>query len=208
MPKPTFLNLLPEKRDRIIEGAKVAYTKKHYHGVTVDSIVEHANIPKGSFYQYFVNKDDLYKYIFQDLGLKKSDMLLEEIRYNTHMTFLELIEKLVLSGERFEEQDMMMKKLKERFLKECPQEVKQDILKELTPQTVNLFKKIIQSYVDRGIFREDLDVNMGAHLFAAAIMNIETILMIEGVNYKEVIGRICDVLELGMIKIETNKKHK
>ncbi|MDF1616899.1 TetR/AcrR family transcriptional regulator [Petrocella sp. FN5] len=200
MPKSTFLNLSPEKRDRIIEGAKVAYTKKHYNEVTVDSIVAHADIPKGSFYQYFENKDDLYKYIFQDLGLKKSDMLLEEIRDNTHITFLELIVKLVLSGERFEEQDIMMKNLKERFLKECPQEVKQDILKELTPQTVNLFKKIIQSFVDRGVFREDLDVNMGAHLFTAVIMNVEAILMIEGVSYKEIIERICDVLELGMIK--------
>lgn len=68
MPKDTFLNLSEEKRNRIIDSAVLEFFKAHYNKVTIDSIVNWAGISKGSFYQYFENKDDLYKYLFGEIG--------------------------------------------------------------------------------------------------------------------------------------------
>ncbi|WP_045520554.1 TetR/AcrR family transcriptional regulator, partial [Clostridium sporogenes] len=53
MPKKTFFYLQKEKQDRIIDSAILQFSKVHYNKVTIDSIVEGAKIPKGSFYQYF-----------------------------------------------------------------------------------------------------------------------------------------------------------
>lgn len=54
MPKKTFFNLSEEKIDRIIKGAKTAFSERKYKDVTIDLIVDYARIPKGSFYQYFL----------------------------------------------------------------------------------------------------------------------------------------------------------
>lgn len=66
MPTSTFFNLPAEKRDQIIEVAIDEFAANDYDGVSISRIVARAGIAKGSFYQYFADKDDLYGYL---LGL-------------------------------------------------------------------------------------------------------------------------------------------
>ncbi len=127
-----------------MKGQKKLFSKNHYNDVTIDSIVALSNIPKGSFYQYFINKDDLFTYIFQNIGLKKSSVLLEEITISRNLNFSEMIIQLIERANQFENQDEIMIGLKKRFLNECPQEVKNAILHEIMPQTLELFENLIQ----------------------------------------------------------------
>ncbi|MDP2872922.1 MAG: TetR/AcrR family transcriptional regulator [Bacillota bacterium] len=64
MPKPTFFNLPEEKRQRIVELATDEFAANLYHAASLSRIVERAGIAKGSIYQYFEDKMDLYIYIF------------------------------------------------------------------------------------------------------------------------------------------------
>ncbi len=64
MPKQTFLNLPEEKRARIVDVALTEFAEKGYTGASITGIVAAAGIAKGSFYQYFEDKDDLYAHIF------------------------------------------------------------------------------------------------------------------------------------------------
>ena len=58
----TFLNLPEEKRVRILQSAVDEFIRLPYDRTSINRIVENAGIPKGSFYQYFDGKDDLYGY--------------------------------------------------------------------------------------------------------------------------------------------------
>lgn len=58
----TFLNLPEEKRARIFVSAVDEFVRLPYERTSINRIVENAGIPKGSFYQYFDSKDDLYTY--------------------------------------------------------------------------------------------------------------------------------------------------
>lgn len=58
----TFLNLPEEKRVRILQSAVDEFIRLPYERTSINRIVENAGIPKGSFYQYFDGKDDLYGY--------------------------------------------------------------------------------------------------------------------------------------------------
>lgn len=58
----TFLNLPPEKRERIINSAIDEFGEWPYEKTNINRIIRNAGIPKGSFYQYFDDKDDLYTY--------------------------------------------------------------------------------------------------------------------------------------------------
>ena len=60
MPKETFFNLPEVKRGAILDAALEEFAAYPYDQASVNRIVARAGIPKGSFYQYFENKKDLY----------------------------------------------------------------------------------------------------------------------------------------------------
>jgi AcrR family transcriptional regulator len=63
MPKQTFLNLPEEKRKAFIEIALAEFADNDYNTASVSKIVEKAGISKGSVYQYFEDKQDLFMYL-------------------------------------------------------------------------------------------------------------------------------------------------
>lgn len=63
MPKQTFLNLPDEKRNAFIEIALDEFSNKDYNSASISKIVEKAGIAKGSLYQYFEDKKDLFLYL-------------------------------------------------------------------------------------------------------------------------------------------------
>lgn len=66
MPKETFFNLEEGKRNKIIAAAKAEFTVNPLRKSRVSNIIKEADIPRGSFYQYFDDLDDLYYYVIDD----------------------------------------------------------------------------------------------------------------------------------------------
>lgn len=63
MPTDTFFRLPEEKRSRILESAWEEFTSAPYPDVSINRIIGHAAIPRGSFYQYFEDKNDLFFFL-------------------------------------------------------------------------------------------------------------------------------------------------
>lgn len=198
MPKSTFFNLPEEKRKRIICGAKTAFSKRKYSGVTIDSIIKYADIPKGSFYQYFSNKDDLFKYIFRDIGNEKNKLLLKSIEESNSKSFTEMMLYVINQSREYETKDAETIALKDRFLKECPQQVKSEILSDFMPETMKLFEKIIDIYIDKGEFRKDLNIKAAIFMLTTALLNIDKYELDNEVDHGEVFRNICNTLEKGL----------
>ena len=76
MPTDTFFNLSVEKRDKILDAAFTEFSTYTYEQSSIANIIKKAGIPRGSFYQYFEDKKDLYKYILEIIGQQKYEMLL------------------------------------------------------------------------------------------------------------------------------------
>ena len=66
MPTATFLNLPKEKQTKILNAAKHEFGKNSVEEASVKNIVTEAEIPRGSFYAYFHDKEDLYHYILEE----------------------------------------------------------------------------------------------------------------------------------------------
>lgn len=66
MPTDTFFRLPEEKRARILEGAWSEFTAVPYAEASINRIVQTSRIPRGSFYQYFEDKKDIFVYFLQD----------------------------------------------------------------------------------------------------------------------------------------------
>jgi len=63
MPANTFLNLPSAKRNLVTEVALQEFASNDFRNASVTRMVRTLGIAKGSIYQYFVNKKDLYLYL-------------------------------------------------------------------------------------------------------------------------------------------------
>lgn len=67
MPTSTFFRLPEEKRQRLLAAAREEFGRVSLEDVSINRIVRNASIPRGSFYQYFSDKLDLFQYLLQDM---------------------------------------------------------------------------------------------------------------------------------------------
>jgi len=75
MPKETFFNLPADKRQKILNVAIAEFAQNDYDSASISRMVANAGIAKGSFYQYFENKMDLYRYLFDLMAERKQELL-------------------------------------------------------------------------------------------------------------------------------------
>ena len=70
MPKQTFFNLPAEKRKRVIDAAKEVFYHTSYEEASINQVIKLAGIPRGSFYQYFDDKADLYGFLCHRIAFR------------------------------------------------------------------------------------------------------------------------------------------
>ncbi|WP_286181114.1 TetR family transcriptional regulator [Bacillus sp. ISL-37] len=59
-----------QKRKKLLESAEIEFARAPLFEASIANIIKTAGISRGSFYQYFEDKDDLYFYLLED-KLKK-----------------------------------------------------------------------------------------------------------------------------------------
>lgn len=74
MPTDTFFRLPEEKRQRIFQAAISEFASCHYNEASINRIIKEAQIPRGSFYQYFQDKEDLFFYVFEQISKEKVEL--------------------------------------------------------------------------------------------------------------------------------------
>ena len=63
MPRSTFCRLAPEKQERLLQAATRAFSRRSFAEASINQIIKDAGIPRGSFYMYFDDKEDLFCYV-------------------------------------------------------------------------------------------------------------------------------------------------
>ena len=127
MPKSTFYNIKKEKREKIEEALKKEFSENIFEKASVSNIIEKAGIPRGSFYQYFEDKEDALKYIikkFLDNVKKEIKTLLTKNDGDIFDTTLDLYCFLV-----------------DRNYNETEVKLFQNIINKLRSENINIFKR-------------------------------------------------------------------
>lgn len=75
MPTDTFNNLPEQKRNRIIDLAIEEFAANPYDVASISNLVREAGIAKGSLYQYFEDKKDLYCYLIEVAANEKLQLV-------------------------------------------------------------------------------------------------------------------------------------
>lgn len=99
MPKQTFFNLPKSKQDLLISAGIKEFSRVPLNEAVISNIIATAEIPRGSFYQYFENKEDLFFYIFSLYGKKGEAAFISTLKKNNGDivdTFIDLFQRLML----------------------------------------------------------------------------------------------------------------
>ena len=82
MPTERF-NRLPEaKRQAIREAALKEFARVPFDKASINQIIRNADISRGSFYTYFVDKQDVVEFLLKDTFEKMEDICKKELNHN------------------------------------------------------------------------------------------------------------------------------
>lgn len=100
MPKATFFALPAERRDRLVQEAIAEFADRPYAEASLSQIAKRARVAKGSVYQYFEDKLDLYRWLVtEEAGRRKREFIQE--KGAPRGDFWERLETLIERGMAF-----------------------------------------------------------------------------------------------------------
>ncbi len=181
VPKKTFYNLSEEKRNIIIETAIDEFASDSFKNASISKIAERAGIAKGSLYQYFIDKKDLYKHIIEISGNKKLEYLTDCIARIEGLKLFELIRELYKQGILFTIENPKLASITNNFLKETDTRFKEEILGTNMEKSNQFFEMLIEKSKQKGEVKNEIDTKVGAYI----ITHLNTAIVDQVLNHME-----------------------
>ena len=101
MPKQTFFNLPQEKRETIFSAAVDEFAEYGLENASTNRIVKNSGIAKGSFYQYFEDKQDIFKYLLSVIEQEEMEFFKGKHPPDQNMDTFQYFRWMVKTGMEF-----------------------------------------------------------------------------------------------------------
>ncbi len=171
MPKQTFFNLPAEKRQTIINLAIDEFADNDYQNASISRIVARAGIAKGSFYQYFADKKELYLYLIELALQEKAQFLQGTPPPDPQMGTFAYLRWLFETGLRFGFSNPQLTRLTYRaFYDDVP--FSNETIAQAQAGSSQFFTQMIQQGIEQGDLRPDLDVDSAVFLFNLVFLEL------------------------------------
>lgn len=200
MPKNTFFNLPLDKKNRIMDAIMDEFGRNTYEHINLANIIRDSEIPRGSFYQYFVDKDDVFHHLIQEIQRLKYGYFGPLFSQESDIKFIDRLERILTSSFGFAIKYPTITKIGQKlaesnFYRNNPLAI-QSI--EMANQT---FENWIQIDVDKGFIKRDIDVKYVAKIIVKMInqpIYYENLSDEEITKNKQEIKVLIDLLKKGM----------
>ena len=204
MPTDTFFNLSDEKRERIIDAALKEFANRSYHKSRITAIADDAGIAKGSFYQYFEGKKDLFGYIMKLIVKKKFEYINQDMMVNQQKyEFFELLREMYVSGFRFAKDNPKLVAIGNKVTSN------KDLLREIwgdnKDQGSDFFKQLLEVGLAKGELEPSIDKNLISKILTTINYSLVDIIYKDGEfdlddeeNIMETIDEMIDFIKNGI----------
>lgn len=193
MPKETFINLPEEKKERIMKAAVEEFYQYSYDKSSINRIVLAAGISKGSFYQYFEDKKDLYKYMFTRIGQEKVKYLSPAIQNPFQHSFFQVMREMFASGLAFANENPVYSQIGIRLLQDKQHMIYKEVIGVNEAVAIDIYKQLLLHGIKSGELRQDIDTDFVARL----LYNMSAYITIEdlGDSLEDVGNQLLDNLD-------------
>jgi AcrR family transcriptional regulator len=203
VPKDTFFNLPEDKRTLICDVALDEFAEYPFDQASINRIVANSGIAKGSFYQYFEDKKDLFLYLMGLIGEEKINYLSPVVRNPDKHDIFSLIKELYISGIQFATEHPRYVAIGNNLLanKEAP--IYRELMADNLPSVYAFFEPLLEKAVVRGEVRTDIDIKMLNYVIAS--MNVVVVEYCSEINPQaihksmiETVDAFMDILKNGI----------
>lgn len=153
MPKETFFRLKDEKQETVLRAAIHEFVKHGFERAKVSNIARKAGIAKGSIYQYFEDKKELYIYC-AEWSLRIFMEKLDKRANITEMDVFEYFENGVGKSKTIDEEREII--IFMQYISREPGLIAPS-LKAMYNATELYGKRLIQNSKNKGVVRVDID---------------------------------------------------
>ena len=167
--QPTFTKLPTDKQERILDVAIDEFSRWGYEKASINRMVGRLGIAKGSIFQYFGSKKNLYFYIFEHaVGLVKRSLKGVKTQTEEEDFFLRLAKSLQ-AGIQFIRRHPRIYQiyLKMLFQEDFP--LRTDLLRMIRLFSIDYLRPMIEEGMRRGELRRELDPELVAFLLDAVL---------------------------------------
>lgn len=214
MPKQTFLNLPEQKRRAIVDAAANEFAGYGFESASINRIVANSGISKGSFYQYFEDKLDVFKYLMDVIAKEKTDYYMGKHPPSPHLGTFEYFRWMVKTGMEFNSAYPRLVQAISRVLLVDGLYYGKDFA-EYHKMSTDGITMMIKQAVKNGELDPSVDVDLAVIIMETWTNAISTYILNEGMKQKDVmkwmrsartqekIEKFLYVLEYGLRKTES-----
>jgi AcrR family transcriptional regulator len=171
MPTDTFFNLPDEKRELICAVAVEEFSEFSFDQASINRIVANAGIAKGSFYQYFQDKKDLFFYILRRIGEEKMKFLAPTWENLAGKDLFTSLRELTVAGIKFAHQHPQYSEIGNWIVANRSTEIFNEIMEDNT-DTMNIyFGALVKKAIARGEIRADIQPEMLSQIIASMYLS-------------------------------------
>ena len=167
MPKSTFFNLPEEKRSAIEAAAILEFRNHMFAEAGINRIVERSGIAKGSFYQYFDDKEDIYFHIMTLIGREKMNFLEPKLLNPEQVGFFEVIREIYRSGIEFGLSHPDYLEIGNKMMRDPTMAAR--LMAHFGDTGLGVYKDLIRKGQVNEEIRADIDLDLGARM----LMNMQ-----------------------------------
>lgn len=162
MRSKTFENLDPDKQVRVLDAAVDEFAEYGFHQASVNRMVKHLGIAKGSLFTYFGSKEGLFRHVFEhSVSLIKGPLKLAGQAEGNTFDRLRLSLEAGLSFVR-EHPRLYRIYLKVLFQENVP--FRDAFLRQVRGYAAKYLTPLLEEGIRRGDLRPDLDLDMAVFL--------------------------------------------
>jgi TetR/AcrR family transcriptional regulator len=201
----TFRQLTPDKQERVLDAALAEFADQGYQAASLNRLVAQAGIAKGSLYQYFPNKEGIFRHLFQ-FALGRVERTLTAVKEGSREDgFFVRLEKSLLAGVDFlrEHPRIYSFYLKIQFDRNMP--FREEFLAAVRRHAAEYFASLVRRARVRGELRPGvpeaavlflLDALFDRFLQAVAVPALDVTLGLHQASEAEIRRRIRELMRL------------
>ncbi|WP_430882614.1 TetR/AcrR family transcriptional regulator [Fusibacter sp. JL216-2] len=196
MPKKTFLNLPNEKRERIENAAIEEFATYTFRDASINRIISSVGIAKGSFYQYFNDKKDLYKHIVDLSGMLKMSYLTSKLSEMQGAEFFDILEAFYITGIEFSKKYTKLSKIGDDLVKGGDRAFREEILGDSLKKSNEFIEGLLMHGMKQGSINPEINISMISYLITTFSVNLNEYYIMSGANDENAMTLIKEMLNL------------
>ena len=214
MPKQTFLNLPDEKRSIIVNAAIEEFAEYGLENASTNRIVANSGISKGSFYQYFEDKQDVFMYLLTVLEQEKMAYFMGKHPPSTNMDTFQYFRWMIKSGMEFNTSHPLLTQAISRVMFGEGMYYG-NTFADVRERTAQGLRAMIEQAVTNGEVDPSVDVELAIMIMETWSNAISSYILSEGMKQKDImkwvrsakvqerIDKMLYVMEYGLRKTES-----